>query len=503
MVRKSNLLIVFGSSILLTALFHRHYWGLNVLLFDCGLLVYLLITSQLKLKGFIPLVITMSFFLTSLAVVFTSSALAVLVHIITFMALTGLHVYPDVRSIASSLGLAITHLFTAQSQFIGGLAKLDLNGFRVGVFFRKLLVFVIPVLIILVFVLIYRQANPVFDDFAFRIFDSISVFFSKLFRGFDALLIVTFVISLFISNFLVLRSDALGIGKIDLFASELLIRKRPVKPYNFKKTGLRSEIRAGVFLFFVLNAILLIVNVIDINWVWLNFEWDGNYLKQFVHEGTYLLIISILISIALVLFFFRGNLNFYSRNKLIRYLSYIWLAQNVILAISVAVRNVWYIEYYALAYKRIGVFVFLILTLFGLLSVLYKVHRGKSIFWLFKFNSLIAFIVLVLFSTFNWDGIIANYNVKHAGKSFLHLDFISTLSDKVLPVIDLNSAYLKEIIGRQENRYPSNMRYMSPDQYVNIISNRKQVFIKRWETSDWLEWNLPDYLAYKKLKDKP
>ena len=69
----------------------------------------------------------------------------------------------------------------------------------------------------------------------------------------------------------------------------------------------------------------------DINHVWLNFQWDGQFLKEFVHDGTYILIINIIISILLVLYFFKANLNFFKKNKILKTLTYIWVGQNFFL----------------------------------------------------------------------------------------------------------------------------------------------------------------------------
>jgi hypothetical protein len=232
---------------------------------------------------------------------------------------------------------------------------------------------------------------------------------------------------------------------------------------------------------------------------WFNFEWEGQYLKQFVHEGTYLLILSIIISIILVLYYFRGNLNFYRKNKLLKYLSYIWLIQNAILAISVAIRNFWYINYFALAYKRIGVIIFLALTIYGLYTVVVKVWKRKSAFYLFKVNSFALLIVLVVSSVFNWDVIIARYNFKNSDKSFLHLDYMATLSDRALPYLDKSLYDLMVIDQLQKEKFPFEEKFLTPEEYHVIIEDRKKEFKNKWGEKGFLSWNYQEYLAYRKL----
>ena len=252
-------------------------------------------------------------------------------------------------------------------------------------------------------------------------------------------------------------------------------------------------------MFAFLNLVILVLNIADIKWVWYGFEWKGQYLKQFVHEGTYLLILSIIISIILVLYFFRGNLNFYQNNKLLKSLSYIWIVQNGILTISVAIRNFWYINYFALAYKRIGVIFFLVLVFYGLFSVYRKVSQRKSTFYIFKTNAYATLIVLILGSLINWDSVIAKYNFENSNRSFLHLNYLSTLSDKALPYLDKSLPELKRIDKIQKEKFPFKEKFMTPEAYYHIIENRKKMFLDKWDTKSILSWNLPEYLAAKKL----
>jgi len=359
--------------------------------------------------------------------------------------------------------------------------------------------FIIPLIIIIVFLLLYRFSNPVFDNLLNRFGRFIAEKFNLLFINFDAFVILTFIIGMVISIVLFFRFKDEHIIAYDQKGNDDLTRNKSGKKGKFSFNGLKNEYKAAVFLLIVLNLMILVLNVIDIYWVWFNFDWTGQYLKQFVHEGTYLLLFSIVISIVIVLYFFRGNLNFYSKNKFLKYLSYIWLAQNAILTVSVAIRNFWYIQYFSLAYKRIGVIIFLLLTLYGLYSVLIKVKNQKSAFYLFRTNTYTILIILIISSLFNWDSIIAKYNFRHYEKSFVHLDFLSGLSDKSLPYLDKNMEELNIISQFQEDLFPFEFKYMTAEAYHKKIEERKEKFVKDWESKTFLEWNLAEYRAYKKL----
>lgn len=288
----------------------------------------------------------------------------------------------------------------------------------------------------------------------------------------------------------------------DESSTDNLSRKREKNMFPFFYTGLKNEVKAGFFLLVVLNLILFVLNVIDIYSVWFNFQWSGSYLKDFVREGTYLLIVSILISIGIVLWLFRGNINFYSRNKALIILAYAWIAQNAILAVSVGIRNYWYIHYFSLAYKRIGIFIFLMLTLYGLYTVFVKVMKKKSAFYLYRSNSYFFIVVMVLSSLFNWDVIIARYNFANYEHSFLHLNFLVNLSDKALPYLDKTEKELAQISIVQEKQFSFASAYMNPSKYYAKIQDRKIHFKENWESKGFWSWNLAESRAYDKLKQK-
>ena len=126
-------------------------------------------------------------------------------------------------------------------------------------------------------------------------------------------------------------------------------------------------------------------------------------MKIYVHEGTYLLILAILLAMGIILVLFRKNINFIPNNDKLRKLAYFWLAQNVILAFSVGMRNFRYIEFCGLAYKRIGVFIFLILTFYGLKTMHEKISEKKTLHHVIHKNAWVLYLTLIAASCINWD----------------------------------------------------------------------------------------------------
>jgi Domain of unknown function (DUF4173) len=360
--------------------------------------------------------------------------------------------------------------------------------------------YIIPIMVILVFVLIYALANHAFYLALEKIATNIGDFFNYIFGQFNALLIYTVLIGVVVCNFFFWRRKYPKIEWQDINGQEVIVRKRKKLAYLSSLTALHSEYRAAIFLLVSLNLLLLFVNALDIRYVWLGFEWQGKNLSSFVHEGTYLLILSILISIAVVLFIFRRNLNFYRHAKWLKPLAFMWIAQNVFLCLSVGVRDFWYIHYFSLAYKRIGVIIFLALVIIGLLSVWIKVRYKKSSFYLFRVNSMSVFLVLTLCSFIRWDEWIAQYNFRHSFSSNLDMEFLSSLTDKALPYTIHTEEELNSIQNYKQENYQYRDHQLSVSDYVSWMETRKAVFSTRWENRGFWSWNWPEHSAYKQLK---
>lgn len=375
----------FSCAVIFTLLFHRQDLGLNVFLIEFLILLWLSVSKGINFRLKNNLLFGSGLLLTSIAVVMVYSPFAIVINIVSFVLFIGVLIYPQAKSPITSLALAFLNIPAAQSSFFKDFSKRNQSSKR-----RKTHIFLIPLLIIFFFIVIYSGSSPFFSELLGNIGEFLNKYFLSFFDNIDLLIIFTFIFGMAISNFVFFRNAAPDLISDDQNSADGLERskKKPMFPPKFKFTALKDELKAGIFLLAALNALLLVVNLLDIYWVWFNFSWNGEYLRQFVHEGTYLLLLSIVCSIVIVLYFFRGNLNFYSGNKTLRQLSYVWLAQNAILTLSVAMRNFHYVHYFALAYKRIALTFFLLLTLYGLYTVYIKVSQTKSSFFLFRRNAL-------------------------------------------------------------------------------------------------------------------
>jgi hypothetical protein len=480
---------------LFTWLFHDTGIGLNLLLFEAAAFTLLFMMRPVTLTREVRLAVG-GVFATATAVVLHGSALAITMNLFFAVVAVGVLLAPELSALHHSLVLSLSHVFAAQRAFIRSLPWPASVSPTLGITPRGAITTGLVPLVILLFVTIYRASNPYFDDLMER--------FWARFAHLDITVPLLFVWGTAIGAFVLFatRNERL----LRFFGSRTDALPEPGDQLDGAgRQRLRGEMRTGIVLLGMLNVLLLLANVLDIQHVWIDFRFQGQYLKQFVHQGTYLLIISIILGALIVLYYFRGDLNFHRHNRVIRLLSYAWLVQNLVLALSVAMRNYRYIHHYALAYKRIGVAFFLIAVCIMLVLVILKVRDRRSMHFLSRWSALAVYGSALLMAVFDWDTIIARYNMAQRERAFVHLDFLATLSDKALPHLTRSGPELERIdlynqhlIGGAE-RY-SRVLYMHPMTFRQVIRERTADFLAEYPTRSWREWDLADARAYQALK---
>lgn len=451
-------------------LFSRALFTLSSILWACSLFTVILVHSHLALVSHIVIVAFWVGTATTFSYQYTH-----------FAWIQGIQAFPD--SVASAWKQR-----TAERQ--PGLHILPRR--------RYAWFFIVPLMLLAIFFSLYTGSNPMFDRITERSFDLLQRSFEQLWMLLNFQVLLLFLAGTLITIWLVTRQVSQRWVSKDSAAPVALSRTK----WNAKHgddTKLRLWIRSTTLALVLLNALLLLVNFTDIWYVLFEFQWQGQYLTSFVHQSTWLLIVSILLSASILLYIFRGSMHWYTRNKRLKVLAYTWMVQNAILTLSVLVRNIIYIQHFSLAYKRIAVIVFLGLVLFGLFTVWVKISRKQSIAFVVHRNVAALLVALSVTSCVNWDVLIARYNLSKGGQAFVHLDFLATLSDAALPDLHIAQDQLYQWQNFQNQTYRLSEDFMSPEVYLSIIASREADFIQQYQNKSWLSWNLPDYLAYRRL----
>ena len=485
--------LIFGA-ILYNYLFWGEKMGLNSLIFTSFLLGALFLINPEQIHSRAVLFAAGGTFATALLIVWHNSQLVKTVHFLSLFLLIGFSQARVLRFFWFGLLLAGINLVAVPGRYVKLITEGLSTGYNARTILRWAKLVVLPIGFVLAFFKLYYLANPKFAEVSQNTWKLMAPLFN--------LRIETFKIFSLIWGFLLVGAVLLGTRlherafQFEAGSSDDLTRKRKVWkniPGGFKFNGLKSEYRIALIAIGMLNGLLLVVNLLDLRYVWLHFgEYSAPELSQFVHQGTYLLIIAIFCAMAVMLIFFRRNLNFYPDNEVLKYLAYVWLAQNAFLTISVGIRNYHYIASYGLAYKRLQVLFFLLLVLFGLFTLFQKIWFRKSVFFLLNRNAWVGYLLLVTTCFVNWDLIITRYNLDHAGTERIDMPFLlHDVSDKNL-----------FLLLKKQDRLEQEINPL-PGQYTNVedmLQHKVRMFTQRQDAWSWKSWNWADERNRRYLK---
>ncbi|UTW62321.1 DUF4173 domain-containing protein [bacterium SCSIO 12741] len=486
-------------------LFNYVFWGeslgINLFLFSLFLTLFAVPFRLVKTDRHVQ-VLALGALLTGFSVLFIHSTMSVVIHIlsmvllITFANQAGREI---LKSIWYAIPTLVHNLLLIPKNMRDGINHSQPEGIPAKGLLRFLKLSVFPLIVVAVFFILFRVANPIFYDFSTDFLDYVGAYLEHLYEVLSFPRIFFFLSGFTLVFWALYSQHSEKFAELESRMKNIIERIRPNRPKPVSTSqattsshpkhsfiALKNENRTARIMMVLVNLLLVAVNLIDIIWGWFGLEYKGDFdLTAYVHEGTYILIFSILLSMSLILYFYRRNQNFYPFQNQLKPLTYLWILQNAVLVISVAIRNLQYIHYYGLAYKRIGVFVFLTLVLFGLYTLVLKVKDRKSAYYLIRWNSWSIYAAFIAISLFNWDGIILRHNLKLAYPQNLDIEFLVSLSDKTLPLLDQN----RQILDIENWQQPNNNFHYQ-------LESRIQDFKERYESESWLSWNYQDMRAY-------
>jgi hypothetical protein len=509
----NRVILVTAGAVLFNLIFWQEKQGINTVLFDVFTLAALFsLYPKARQHGSVRWLLP-GHLLCLAMIVIHNTVLSKIAFGTTLFLLAGYAEYIH-RSAWFAGGSVLMNVLLLPASFVDPIKSGRGRRKKTRTFSRIIRFAIIPILLLLVFFIIYLAANSVFEEIAVQVGTQLEIFFSHFFDLFSWQRFLFLLLGLFITGSVLLKS------RIDYFSrretackDDLQRKKRTMKQHRQRPffglvraimgrfangmLALKNENTTGLISLVLLNVLLIVINTIDISYLWFNFDYQEKvYLYKMVHEGTGLLIVSIVLAMMILLFFFKGNLNFYKRNRWLKYGAYLWIAQNIILVVSVFMRDYYYILRYGLAYKRIGVLFFLLMVLIGLFTVFIKIWHKKTNYYLFRANGWAGIVVLVLSTTIHWDEFIAAYNLKHMDRITPDIPFLLTLSDKTLPLLDSNVAVLQ----KKQEELAAAKGLVNEDNCKDCLTatlkQREAVFASEQQKLSWLSWNYAD--AYTK-----
>lgn len=454
---KTKFLIQTLSAMLATYLLYQAGWGFNVLLLSLLVLGLLLAFQK---PALFP---AMLFLAAALLFAISGSLLAMVLFWLLLLLLLALS--------QNHLSWPVALLDGLQKLLNGGWRmllqqkQLPIRGFTLG---KSMLLSLPPLFITLLFYALYAKANPVFAD-------RITLAHLHLPKASWFLL---FFLMLYLSYALVYALPHSSLQAWDSRQPDVLLRRR--KKSSFNPLWLKYEYKTALIALVLLNTLLLLFHSVDVATLLEGRPAQGVTYAEWVHQGVGTLIISIVMAVALLIWVFRGNLNFFTHNQPLRLLARAWIIQNVLLVLSTALKNSWYIASWGLTYKRIGVWVYLLLVLIGLITTWSKISHKHTLWWMIKGNLRAALLVLLLTASLPWARLISWYNLEQA---------------KVQDV-----AYLMELPLHTTDQLLAHQHLLSDGQLLQLEDRRARL-LESTKTNNWKNWTLLNHYAAQNLSN--
>ena len=497
-------------------LFWQEQGGANMLVFTVFVVVAQLVllprVAAVRRSGYFWLAVAGTLFSGAMMAVYGSGA-AALACWASVLLLLGYVNQPHLKLVLYAALTAANSVAQAWLRVLRGLRapRHGGAGVRRSWFYGRLLV--VPLVILGAFHLLFAIANPVYDRLSGRALALLGRWLARLIPD------ISLSHLLFVAVGFVVVAGVLVAVPVYAFADhesrfgEFIRRQRDgvasfgVRRPDFRLKSvrvldLRKEFYAAAAVFGLVNLLLLVVNAIDIRWLWFGFEpAPGFNLMQFVHEGTYVLIFSILLAMGIVLWFFRRNLNFYQPGlRWLRGGATVWVLQNAVLAVSVGLRNYYYILHCGVAYKRIGVCFFLLLVFFGLGTVLLKIWQRRSAYSLVRLNALAVYAVLLMLAAGNWEVWMAEYNLQPRFRS-IDIGFLLSMPSRVLPTLQVRRAVLNQVSQlTADTEYGTYQVVEAAEAQRRLdlaLANARATYAA---STDWQSFTWADYQAAQQLR---
>lgn len=448
------------AAVLFSTLFYKQGIGLNFSIFSMITVIILMLYNKNAFKHKSTLVYTFLYLITAISIFIYNNTLAILANTIAFATLVG-----QVSNQNTSIYI---NWLNGMYSFIAGFFH---RNFNVDEKEQKIIpkkdidylhltkIIGIPLVVLIIFITLYRNGNPVFDSLIQKINFS--------FINIQWVLVATCGYYLFYN-----------ISKpviVDPATSKDIQTENNLHHQEYKENEtLKKEHQLGLILISALNVLISVFLMTDIIYIITANDISASIFSNQVHNGINALIASILIAISIILYFFRGDLNFYKKNRSLKHVAYMWIILNAFLVVNIIIKDVQYIYYFGFTYKRIGVLVYLLLTVIGLTTTFIKVKRLKNFWYLFRINSITAFTILVISCTINWDSYITSYNLYHA-KS-MDFKYLIELSDN-------NTFILKEHLKNND----------LDTEKVLAIELKINNYVNELKDNSWQEYQFDNY----------
>jgi hypothetical protein len=224
-----------------------------------------------------------------------------------------------------------------------------------------------------------------------------------------------------------------------------LLRIGPIEPEELSSSApARSPLYAAYR-----NTLLTLIVLFA---VYLTFEWTtlwtrefpvGFYYAGYAHQGAAWLTFALALATAVLSVVFSGAMPRDDRLGLLRRLSWIWAAQNMLLAAAVYNRLMIYVGYNGMTQMRTVGFFGITAVVIGFSLVVYKIGRERGFWWLIRAQLIALVLTVIVYSVFPVDYVAHRYNAATVARGYLHPSVMIAVkpisNEGVFPLLSLTT----------------------------------------------------------------
>ncbi|GLB53602.1 hypothetical protein NBRC110019_26430 [Neptunitalea chrysea] len=453
---KKSILISFA--LIFGYLFYQQSFGINVLLF---IPFILLVINKAKVKINLYAICLL---ITGISVFVNLSISSIVMLFLSLFAFISKSTSSKLSIYLATFAGAITSIIGSANILVNPKTQKESESKVNTKFWFLTSIIILPVLFL--FIYLYSNSNPIFNEYIQKIdFSFISI-------GFIATALAGFVFLLNISSPLLIKE----VEEIDEQTPSTLLKPEE----KFSKSlleNLKFEHLQASLLIGTLNFLLVLFLITDV--LLFNNSEAMQAFKENVHNSVYTLIVSIIFAITIISIYFRGNLNFYHKNQLLKRLANVWVILNTLLVLSTLYKNWYYIDHHGLTFKRIGVIVYLLLTIVGLYYTFRKIQYQKTFWYILKNSTAVGFFLFTVLSLVPYGKLVTYYNLN--SEAVIDVGYLLTLPKD-------NAFILWE--------HRADLKNKTDEEYYRNIESRLKYYETYLEQRDWQSYTL-DNLIYK------
>ena len=465
-MKTKETLLLLGTTLICTLLFYKQSWGLNVPAF-----ALLIVAAQALYKPelrynrswlwacFVTIV-------SALAYYFTNNEGAATLFVFSIIFSSGLQMKD---SLLAFLPLhAFLNFFIAPVSLLTEWISYTFNSEKKNISLR---LFIVPGLIFTVFIIVYANANTM-------LWEQLSAIFSFVDATFAMCFILSFLIVLpIIRGRLV---DWLSFIE-NTFEKAIGFVSEPKQSDDQEK--INRLMKEAMIVFCGLIALLTYLILLD--GYELIYGATIASLSDNLHSSIYILIASMFMAIGVILYYFSLPVIFHSNFDRVKWAVNVWITLNIILCIICLIKNNMYVNELGLTYKRIGVYTYLLTTVFALLITAYKTNASLNNWILIKANTWMGYGVMMIFICVPWDIVITRYNMNYTKEpDIAYIKSLSTQAQLEYITITLekdNSTEQKNLIQEEiKNMNYYRFQYLKAKKFLSLTAEDRRM-VKQYD----------------------